>query len=429
MSDSPATQRYQRNYRWILIIVLVVLAVTLGWSALVQRQLNQVTEQLEQQTALLERVIDQVEQQMPAGWENQLADLERQIADPARWPSNAAEAQEFYDHTSELVRELPAWAEGNYLARLNQVRWAAMSFQTLHHEDGLTWQELDATVDDLDEVVAVAPEGAHPELRNALEDQAQELSAQVYQLARADAIERAEELLVGSTDLEELQVSYELLRQYNGNQEGASTETLLNQLREQILLQKSEQQAASFRERWTAVQALKADYPSLYRQALDSLLTEVATARVALALEGMTQPALDELFDQLQTTIVQWQTQVAQEEAADRAQAVREYQRWALNQIRAFERVYEGANERASEQARIGQTWTDTEYEQVRDAMVSHLLPINLSLLELPVQERYQREFQRGWKRLDGREEQTFVVEQTAVVAKKPLSDFPGDQP
>lgn len=429
MSDSPATQHDQGNYRWVLIVLLIVLAVTLVWSTLVQRQLDQVTEQLEQQTALLERVTDQVEQQMPAGWENRLADLERQIADPARWPSNAAEAQEFYDHTSELVRELPPWAERTYLSRLNDVRWAAMAFSTLYQGDELTWQELDATVDDLGELVAVAPEGAHPELRNTLENRAQELSTKVYQLARDDAVERAEEALAGSTGAEELQASYELLRPYVDSPDSSALQPLLDQLRERILMQESEQQAAAFRNRWTALQALKADHPLLYMQAVDSLFTEVTTARVALALEGMIQPALDELFDELQATIVEWQTRVAKEEEASRAQAVREYQRWALDQIRAFERAFEDAEERASEQARIGQTWTDAEYQQVRDAMVSHLLPIKLGLLDLPVQERYQREFQRGWTRLDGREEQTFVVEQTAVTTKKPLNDFLGDQP
>jgi len=429
MSDLSATQHYQRNYRWILTVVLVVLAVTLVWSTLVQLQLHQVTEQLEQQTALLERVTEQLEQQMPAEWENRLADLESRIVDPARWPSNAAEAQEFYDHTSDLLRELPAWAEGHYLSRLNQVRWAAMAFLTLHHEDGLTWQELDVIVDDLDELVAVAPEGAHPELRNALEDHAQKLSTEVQQLARDEAIKRAEEVLAGPTDAEELQVSYELLGQYEDNQDDSATQPLLSQLRERILMQESEQQAAALRNRWTALQALKADHPALYVQAVDSLLTEAAKARVALSLEGVVQPALDDVYDELQATLLEWQTQMAQEEEASRARAVREYQRWALDQIKAFERAFEDANERASEQARIGQTWTDAEYRQVRDAMVSHLLPINLGLLELPVQERYQREFQRGWTRLDGREEQTFVVEQTAVTVKKPLSDFLGDQP
>ena len=42
--------------------------------------------------------------------------------------------------------------------------------------------------------------------------------------------------------------------------------------------------------------------------------------------------------------------------------------------------------------------------------MVAYLLPINGALLDLPVLKRYQREFEDGWKRLDGQEEQTKVA-------------------
>jgi hypothetical protein len=56
--------------------------------------------------------------------------------------------------------------------------------------------------------------------------------------------------------------------------------------------------------------------------------------------------------------------------------------------------------------------------------MVNYLLAINLSMLEMPVQERYQRAFQLGWKQLDGRDDQIYVAEQTAVTVKKPLRDF-----
>jgi hypothetical protein len=45
-------------------------------------------------------------------------------------------------------------------------------------------------------------------------------------------------------------------------------------------------------------------------------------------------------------------------------------------------------------------------------------------LLDLPVQERYQRAFQNGWKKLDGRQDQTEVAEQTAVIVKRSLRTF-----
>jgi len=80
-------------------------------------------------------------------------------------------------------------------------------------------------------------------------------------------------------------------------------------------------------------------------------------------------------------------------------------------------------------QKKILTGWEEQDYKRVRDAMVNHLLAINLSMLEMPVQERYQRAFQLGWKQLDGRDDQTQVAEQTAVTVKKSLRDFLENQP
>ena len=68
--------------------------------------------------------------------------------------------------------------------------------------------------------------------------------------------------------------------------------------------------------------------------------------------------------------------------------------------------------------------WEDIRYGEIRDAMVTYLLPINGSLLDLPVQNRYQKAFDFLWGKLEGRDEQTSVAEQTATVEKKKPSDF-----
>jgi hypothetical protein len=56
-------------------------------------------------------------------------------------------------------------------------------------------------------------------------------------------------------------------------------------------------------------------------------------------------------------------------------------------------------------------------------------LELNGTSAEMSIQERYQRAFQLGWKQLDGRDDQTYVAEQTAVTVKKSLRDFLENQP
>jgi hypothetical protein len=60
-------------------------------------------------------------------------------------------------------------------------------------------------------------------------------------------------------------------------------------------------------------------------------------------------------------------------------------------------------------------------YRVTRDAMVQYLLPVNPALLDPPVAQLYHRAFQKGRARLEGRPDQLFVAEQSAVVTKRGL--------
>jgi hypothetical protein len=97
-------------------------------------------------------------------------------------------------------------------------------------------------------------------------------------------------------------------------------------------------------------------------------------------------------------------------------------------EIKSFERAFQAISNKADEEASLWKRdhggWVETSYQEVREAMLSYLLPIDLMLLDLPVQERYQKAFQNGWKKLDGRQEQTEVAEQTAVIVKRSLRTF-----
>jgi hypothetical protein len=60
-------------------------------------------------------------------------------------------------------------------------------------------------------------------------------------------------------------------------------------------------------------------------------------------------------------------------------------------------------------------------YLVVREAMIKYLVPINVSLLDPPVAQLYQKAFSAGWEKLEGRDDQLEVAKGTARVRKKPL--------
>ena len=67
---------------------------------------------------------------------------------------------------------------------------------------------------------------------------------------------------------------------------------------------------------------------------------------------------------------------------------------------------------------------TEIAYRTTRDGIVKFLLPIQPHLLDPPVAQLYQQAFSKGWQKLEGREDQLFVAQQSAIVHKKTLEEI-----
>jgi hypothetical protein len=80
--------------------------------------------------------------------------------------------------------------------------------------------------------------------------------------------------------------------------------------------------------------------------------------------------------------------------------------------------IYRAAARTTGWRANIDQ---EIAYRTTRDGMVRFLLPINTGLLEPPVAQLYHKAFQKGWSKLEGRPDQLYVAQQSAVVQKKGL--------
>lgn len=63
-------------------------------------------------------------------------------------------------------------------------------------------------------------------------------------------------------------------------------------------------------------------------------------------------------------------------------------------------------------------------YKATAYAMTRHLLPIKIALLERPVQKLYNEAFEKGWKRLEGREDRLWVAKQSVVMPKVGMEDL-----
>ena len=404
---------------------------------------------IQRQSAVLQQILDNVSPvRMPPEWESRLTQLEDQVSNVSLWPKEAGEAGRFLEQASELVTGLPARAEPQYLPRLSPVRWAAMAFVSLNHppDTGQTPDRLDQLVDELRALADARPAGDAEALVPVLRERAAELAGEAARRRVTEAIEQAERYVEGSpgaeTDIARL---YDSLRFYETGHERDGVDVDIPALRQRLykemLRRQAVEQAATLSDQWTTARGLARDQPAVYEAAARMLLQQVVSARVALVLEGVRAPVHDGLENELRRAVKTFEIEAAQRAETRRAKAVRSYQGWALSEIKQFEDAVQGISNKAAEAKSLldaanplrwdkpdyleNRQYTEAgQYREVRQAMIDHLLPINLALLDLPVHERYQQAFQTGWKKLDGRDDQTDVARASAVAEKKSLRAF-----
>ena len=348
---------------WLLFPTLLLLLGMCGWSIWTQNELVG-------KIAAMENTLSG---KMPSEWEDRLKKLEAQVANSDRWPKDVSEAKRFDGEISDLVTDLPAWADANYLPRLNLVRWASLAFNHLNgsQNPGTLLNDL-AMAEEVRSLADIKPDDD----ASALSQRLREKANQVENRQIDKAIEWAEQYLEkdantqqGSTKAEpDIASIYEFLgRHEKNNQNKTKIKDLREGLRNEVYRTVEEQQA----------------------------------------------------------------------------KAKRKYQEWALEKILKFKKEFQPVSEeagQASDEAKkdvwdkIRQTssamiaallnsysWDDKRYGEIQNAMISHLLPLDLALLELPVLKLYHQAFEIGWKTLDGRGEQTVVAKKSALTVKKPL--------
>ena len=460
--------------RWLFVLAIILLSSILSGcekrddqpneqNSLVSNNLNSLADRLgaveaavqqqrsaiKQQSTVLQQILDNVSPAtMPPEWESRLTQLEDQASNASLWPKDAAEAGRFLEQASELVAGLPARAEPQYLQRLSPVRWAAMAFTSLERssDTGQTPGRLDQLVDELRALADAKPEGGAETLVQALGERAAELVDEAARRRVTEAAEQAERYVEGSTDAtEDIAKLYEFLELYATDHEIVAVDVdipaLRKRLYKEMLRRQAVEQAGTLRDRWETARQLEHRQPAVYEAAARTLLQQVVSAQVALVLEGVTGMAYAGLEHELRDAIRTIEIGTAKRAEMRRAQAVRLYQRWALSGIKKFEDAVQGISRKVAKAT----SWLDTvnptrwdepdyleyrqyneagQYREVAQAMIDHLLPVNLALLDLPVHERYQQAFQTGWQKLDGRDDQTDVAKASAVTAKKSLREF-----
>ena len=391
---------------------------------------------VEWQTAVLNRSLGQIVPATPRPeWETQLLDIEKEISVTTRWPTTEVTANTLLKKVSLFTKQLTPWGEDYFKSRLNSVRWATIAFQMLYCQSNLTSSSsLGEAADQIKQFIDDRPDGVSGILCGLLDMKVANLEKQANTQELREFSLQGEKYLtllaietnVVLVDDKEIVTLCANLEMCSANDQGA------RKLRDNLLAAMASQQEARhnslLKDRWKKLKVLKDKEPLLYQACVPSFYNELLTERVSLSFDGRTNSDLNAIADEIHHAITTLSDENTRQQENTNAKAMKKYQRWALTSITTFRDAYNGVAQDASKASKLfkidNSGWNAERYSAVADLMVEHLLEINIGLLEMPLQELYSREFQRGWTRLDGTKYQTEVAERTVNANKKSLLEF-----
>jgi uncharacterized protein YukE len=344
------------NLGALLIVVLMLTSLTCKVEELITTQKTASNTERPADTSL----------RLPTGY---FQSLQSVLNDPVHWPNSANAIDKLFSELESLTTSLNQVQRMASVQDVEQIEWSlnalrflsAVGNARLDRED---WQEL------LDR----APKDARADLISAVK-KAEPSSA----LEVADAVAEAEKALkTQGISTDKLSEAWQRLDGLSGNV-SESEVGRVNQMKNQL---KSTLRQLQTLERCQEVRGqlkLFVKLPDFSDQnsALVILLTSLTDSRLQLVKEGDPEPAeLATLIADVRSAL-KWSAEQLQDTGR------RDYQRWALEEVKKFEKIQNGGTSDA-----------------ILAAFKQQLLPISEPNLERPVAILFNKAFDEGWKKL-----------------------------
>ena len=388
-----------------------------------------VTEQRDILRAALGHVLPM---RMSSAWEERLAALENEASNPESWPADTRQSEEFIGELAELISELSPLAEETYFPRLAPLRWTAIGFEAMYRQPGED-ETFFSIAEQLRAISDAKPPGMDSNLDQRLQQQADEHENHAQEQAIDEMLQQARRYLDSSKteagDASPLYEVYDALGIYADHPARKDEiDSARNELENQILTREAGELAGTLRENWNTVKRLGEENAAAYESAATMLLNEILVARSDAALQGIGTSGYDAFAREVEMAV---------DAIQDRRR--RGYQEWALRQVMDFEVARTMIEDRPRGESesdeddglfcrllseRFCGEWTMEKYREIQEAMVTYLLPVDQALLDLPVLNRYRREFQAGWELLAEQPAQTCVAIASAMVRKRTMHDL-----
>jgi hypothetical protein len=381
-----------------------------------KEQMGNTMNAVQQNTAVLHRAIgNKLAVELPESLTNELAALEARIADDNSWPKVATNADAMVAELRDLVRQIPPWAEEDYLPRLNALRWAVQSLQVLRANANAQGEDLDAAADAFANKLSIQPYGGSTNIAAVLTSRQQDATARFAAFRRDSAIKTANDQLVVMTDGV---AAWQRLSEWTNS---ADVAELQQRLGKKIL----EDQVNKL------IEATKANLKNL-DSITNAALRQAGYVHARDNLTGQRLYFLGQIDEKQDARMAELAKSIAVTTQNETDKWSSDYQVWAVTEIKQFRRELEDAQNQ-KQQRSVGPVplpdKTYTDYDMIEAAMTNHLLPISSAYLERASGQLYSDAFNDGWNLLKAQNQMnilTDIAEKDAVMKKKTPQDFMG---
>ena len=377
-----------------------------------------VANMVQQNTAVMHRALGKIiPVELPEVLTNQLAALEARIADEKYWPKDSTNTDAMVAKLRGLIRQIPPWAEEDYLPRLIALRWAVHSLELIQSNVNAKGEALDAAADAYANQLSIQPDGGAANIAAALTNRQQDATARFAAFRRDSAIIDAKEQLGLAVMTDGLGAWQHLAEWANDPTVGSNALELRQQLHTRLLDDEIAKYSDTTKDELGKLDAITNS--PLRQAAYLRTLENVTIQRLRLLQESDATPSTVNALTDLSTA---FETRIKGESDKQRqVESGRErgYQQWALEQISNFRSEFDKAMSRTKPGAVFG-TNSDPDFTGVRNAVVNHLLRISPGYLDSAVAMIYRQAFDDGMNSLDANLKLSVAKEDAKTPKKSP---------
>lgn len=401
-----------------LLVSIAALVLLSQISKQVEFQSGTIAAKVDQQSMLINRALGNVMPLvLPPDVENKIAVLEGQLADKSRWPRDPREVQK---QMTDLVNNLPPWAQEELLPRLLPRMWELDAVEILTFSTGVLESDLLMTAK-AENLLTQKPLTASDNIAQELDAWQKNIEKKIAEAEKNSALASAKESLVKGVDIE---AAAQALSPY----QDPEAQALLEKLNAEITKRGVSSQISAIQTELTKMSNVDAEVKEYaYNRAFQELLD--LKSRVVLAgLSGDIK--LQQQVEAFQRDLQRKFPEIMKEKQKKYAGKVREYQQWALSQIknvRQYDDVCSVEKEKiSSDLDRINPLSGESKEASLRsssilrDEIIRLLAPINQSLLDEAVNQLFRKVYQSRFDKLN-EDDQFEVIKGFALADKRPL--------